>query len=85
MKNYIKPTAPGGFWWGIYANAGLSVDWGIAFYVAGAGINAGYKYLLPKNFIAEWSLGLMYLYRTSQFFAIGGISPSVRFKLGYAF
>jgi len=86
MKNYTKATAPEGFWWGFYADAGLAVDWGIALTIGGAGLNVGYKYFLPKNFVAEWSLGLMYLYRSGGILpAIGGIAPSVAFKVGYAF
>lgn len=86
LKNYTNATAPEGFWWGFYADAGLAVDWGIALTIAGAGLNVGYKYFLPKNFTAEWSLGLMYLYRSEGILpAIGGVAPSVAFKVGYAF
>jgi len=86
MKNYTNPTAPEGFWWGLYGNFGLATDlWGIALYTAGAGLNIGYKYFLPKDFTAEWSLGLMYLYQTSASFGIGGVAPAVAFKVGYAF
>lgn len=86
LKNYANATAPEGFWWGFYADAGLAVDWGIALTFAGAGLNVGYKYFLPRNFTAEWSLGLMYLYRSGGILpAIGGVAPSVAFKVGYAF
>jgi len=86
IKNYTKPTAPQGFWWGLYGNFGLASDlWGIALYTTGGGLNIGYKYFLPKDFTAEWSLGLMYLYQTSASFGIGGIAPAVAFKVGYAF
>jgi len=86
MKNYTKATAPEGFWWGFYADAGLAADWGVALTIGGAGVNVGYKYFLPENFVAEWSLGMMYLYRSGGVLpAIGGIAPSVAFKVGYAF
>ena len=86
MKNYTNATAPEGFWWGYYLDAGIAVDWGIALTLGGAGLNVGYKYFLPKNFTAEWSLGMMYLYRSEGLWpAVGGIAPSVGFKVGYAF
>jgi len=86
MKNYTKPTAPEGFWWGYYANLGIASDlWGISLFSTGGGLNIGYKYFLPKNFTAEWTLGLMYLYRISGSFGIGGVAPAVGFKVGYAF
>jgi len=86
MKNYTNATAPEGFWWGYYLDAGIAVDWGIALTLGGAGLNVGYKYFLPKNFTAEWSLGMMYLYRSEGLGpAVGGIAPSVGFKVGYAF
>ena len=86
MKNYTNATAPEGFWWGYYLDAGLAAEWGIALTLGGVGLNVGYKYFLPKNFTAEWFLGMMYLYRSEGIWpAVGGIAPSVDFKVGYAF
>jgi len=85
LKKYIKPTAPEGFWWGVHGSLGLAVDEGIALTIPGGGLNVGYKYFLPKNFIAEWSFGLAYISVTGEDIEISGPGPSVSFKLGYAF
>ncbi len=91
LKNYFKPTAPQGLWWGVYgvfgagADWGTGEDWGVSTSIAGAGLNIGYKYLLGTNLTAEWSFGAIYLSRSGKNIDVGGLGPTVAVKLGWAF
>jgi len=91
LKNYFEPTAPEGLWWGVYLTAGLGADWGpqkdwgVSVSTVGGGVNLGYRYLLPKNFTAEWSFGAIYLSRSGEDIDVGGVGPRIEVKFGYAF
>lgn len=91
LKNYFKPTAPQGLWWGFYggfgagADWGTEEDWGASVSIVGAGVNMGYKYLLGENLTAEWSCGAIYLQRSGKDIDVGGLGPTVAIKLGWAF
>jgi len=91
LKNYFKPTAPEGLWWGVYLTGGLGADWGpakdwgVSVSTVGGGINLGYRYLLPKNFTGEWSFGAIYLFRSGEDIEVSGIGPKIEVKFGYAF
>lgn len=91
LKNYFKPTAPQGLWWGVYgifgvgADWGTEEDWGALVSIVGAGVNMSYKYLLGENLTVEWSSGAIYLNRSGKHIDVGGLGPTVAIKLGWTF
>jgi len=91
LKNFFKATAPEGLWWGVFGSLGLGADWGpeedwgVSVSTVGGGVNLGYRYLLPRNFTAEWSFGVIYLYRSGEDIDVGGVGPRIEVKFGYAF